>query len=133
MRRGMPPPSGPPQVASRLCRWRDVSIHPEQVPGVVLRLDFGQACEVLPVRGMGSLLALVRGLEVDVMPTRGERAKALPRCADPGDMPLAGAVTRWPSSRDDHGERGVPIPHGAVLQTLLADGPADVEQDHLTQ
>src|SRR3989449_9144423 len=109
MRRGMPPPSGPPQGASLLCRWRDVSIHPEEVPGVVLRLDFGQAGEVLPVRGMGSLLALVRGLEGDVMPARGERAEGFPRVADPGDVPPTGAVTRWPSPRHRHCGLGVPI------------------------
>src|SRR5207249_8854095 len=88
-RRALPPPLRLRWEAPLLGRWRDISIHSEQVFGVVLRLDFGQAGEVLPVRGTDSLLTLVRGLEVDVMSASGERAQAFPRAADPGDMPLA--------------------------------------------
>lgn len=55
----------------------NVSIHSKEVVWVVFHLDFRQAGEVPSVRLSDTVLALVEGLEVDVVPSRRESSKGI--------------------------------------------------------
>jgi len=61
------PEAGYEAAASAALRgWRDVLIHAEEVPGVVLLLDLREPLVVLPVGGPDAILALALAQEVDV-------------------------------------------------------------------
>src|SRR3982751_5886763 len=70
------------ELPSSACRL-DVLVDVEQVVGVVLRLDLGEPCVVLAVRGLDPVLSLLHH-HVHVCAARGERVQRLVVLLRPG-------------------------------------------------
>src|SRR5215471_12628094 len=88
-----------PRSTDGLRRWADVLVQVEQVGGVVVALDRGQAVVGAPVVRLGAAL-VVAVHEVDVTAVGGIGLERVVVAPDPGDVAV---IVRWvfPHTGDD--------------------------------
>lgn len=107
-------------------RRSNVTVHPEQVVRIVLPLDLGEAVEVGAVGGLDTVLALVRGLEVDVGAAGRKGSDPLPRIADPPPERGRARFVWLPLALHTDYEACVTVPDGPVVSVAVVEGPAEV-------
>lgn len=106
----------------------DVSVRAEHVVGVVGLLDLDEAVEVDAVRVPDALLALVRGLEVDVRAAGREGPQLRPRVTDPLPERVHACLVPRPHALHAEHVAGVSVPDSPVVLVVLVERSAEVQE-----
>lgn len=112
-------------------RRRNVTVGPEAVVPVVVGLDLNQAVEVLAVGRPEANVALLLGLEADVVAAGRKRTDPLPDPANPGTVRCSVSVDWFPQGCCDAEVFGVVVAHGAIVLGPLVVGAGDVGEADL--